>query len=116
MDWWWSILGALLIASSHVVTYDIIRDYSGSTFFDGWEFYGNLDGLTLGTSLALSVCLTSTVLIIEGNVNWVTREVASSQNLAYVNSENHVIIRVDNVTNVPIGQMRKSVWTYPLLS
>ncbi|KAI9568719.1 concanavalin A-like lectin/glucanase domain-containing protein [Boletus coccyginus] len=91
MHWWWSILCALLIAPSHAVAYDIIRDYSGSTFFDGWEFYGSWDGLTLG------------------NVTWVTREVASSQNLAYVNGENHVIIRVDNVTNVPTGQTRKSV-------
>lgn len=55
MHWWWSILCALLIAPSHAVAYDIIRDYSGSTFFDGWEFYGSWDELTLGTSLALSV-------------------------------------------------------------
>lgn len=61
---WWSILGALLIASSHAVAFDVIRDYSGSTFFDGWDFYGNLDNLTLGTSLVLGVYLASTVLII----------------------------------------------------
>jgi hypothetical protein len=88
---WWSILGAPLIASSHVVAFDVIRDYSGSTFFDGWDFYGGWDNLTLG------------------NVTLVTQEVASSQNLAYVNSENHVIIKVDNVTNVTFGQMRNSV-------
>ena len=44
----WSLLGALLIASSQAVAYDIIRDYSGSSFFDGWDFYGSWDNLTLG--------------------------------------------------------------------
>jgi hypothetical protein len=28
--------------------YDVVRDYSGSTFFDGWDFYGSYDNLTLG--------------------------------------------------------------------
>ena len=106
---WWSILGALLIVSSHAVAFDVIRDYSGSTFFDAWDFYGNLDNLTWGTSLPFGVYLPSTVLIIQGNVTWVTQEVAASQNLAYVNSENHVIIKVDNATNVTFGQMRSSV-------
>ncbi|KAF8137076.1 hypothetical protein EV363DRAFT_1394645 [Boletus edulis] len=87
----WSILGALLIASRHAVAYDIFRDYSGSTFFDGWDFYGSFDNLTWG------------------NVTWVTKEVGASQNLAYVNSENHVILKVDNVTNVTVGELRSSV-------
>ena len=46
------------------VAFDVVRDYSGSTFFDAWDFYGNLDNLTWGTSLAFSVYLPSTVLII----------------------------------------------------
>ena len=28
--------------------YDIVQDYSGSSFFDKWDFYGNWDNLTLG--------------------------------------------------------------------
>lgn len=55
----WSILGALLIAFSHVTAYDIIREHAGPTFFDGWDFYGSWDNLTLGTSLALLVRLAS---------------------------------------------------------
>ena len=51
------------------------------------------------------------MLIIQGNVTWVTQEVATSQNLAYVTSDDHVIIKVDNVTNVQLGQMRNSVYT-----
>ena len=33
---------------STTLGYNIIRDYSGSTFFDGWDFYGAPDNLTLG--------------------------------------------------------------------
>lgn len=106
---WWFVLSALLIASSHALAYDIIHDYSGSTFFDGWNFYGYWDNLTAGTSFR-PAALASTILIIQGNVTWVTEEVASSQNLAYVNNDNHVIIKVDNVTNVTLGEMRNSVW------
>lgn len=53
----WSILGAFLLASTHVVAYDTFHEYAGSTFFDGWDFYGSWDNLTLGASLALFVCL-----------------------------------------------------------
>ena len=28
--------------------YNIIKDYSGDTFFDDWDFYGSWDNLTLG--------------------------------------------------------------------
>jgi len=28
--------------------YDLVRDYSGLTFFDEWDFYGSWDNLTLG--------------------------------------------------------------------
>ncbi|KAF8552469.1 glycoside hydrolase family 16 protein [Imleria badia] len=87
----WSILGALWIAGANAVTYNIIRDYSGSSFFEGWDFYGSWDNLTLS------------------NTTWVTQEVATSQNLAYLNAKNHIILKVDNVTNVTSGEMRNSV-------
>ena len=28
--------------------YDIVREYSGSSFFDRWDFYGSWDNLTNG--------------------------------------------------------------------
>jgi len=31
-----------------VAGYQIIRDYSGDTFFNGWEFYGFIDNLSWG--------------------------------------------------------------------
>lgn len=37
---------ASLLSSS--TSYDLVRDYSGTTFFDRWDFYGNWDDLTLG--------------------------------------------------------------------
>ncbi|KIM56725.1 glycoside hydrolase family 16 protein [Scleroderma citrinum Foug A] len=76
---------------STTLGYNIIRDYSGSTFFDGWDFYGAPDNLTLG------------------NVNWVSQEEAMSLNLAYVNSQGHVILKVDNTTNVTIGENRNAI-------
>ncbi|KAN0086101.1 glycoside hydrolase family 16 protein [Tylopilus felleus] len=79
------------MAPSHVVAYNLIHDYSGTNFFEGWNFYGYLDNLTWG------------------NVTWVTQEVATTQNLAYVNNDNHIILKVDNVTNVTSGNLRNSV-------
>lgn len=45
----------------------------------------------------------------KGNTTWVTREVATSQKLTYATSDDHVIIKVDNVANVQLGQLRNSV-------
>ena len=39
---------ALLVSTSW--GYNVTRDYSGSTFFDGWDFYGAPDNLTFGTT------------------------------------------------------------------
>jgi hypothetical protein len=36
---------SLLPSSS---SYDLVREYSGPTFFDRWDFYGSWDNLTLG--------------------------------------------------------------------
>ena len=41
-----------------LVSYDLVRDYSGSTFFDRWDFYGSWDNLTLG------VCVRSKFLVL----------------------------------------------------
>ncbi|KAH7882814.1 glycoside hydrolase family 16 protein, partial [Phlebopus sp. FC_14] len=81
----------LLVYLSPAAAYDIIREYAGSTFFDRWNFYGAYDNLT------------------HGNVTWVSGPDAKSQGLAYVNNDGHAIIKVDNTTNVPYGQNRKSV-------
>lgn len=43
---------AVVLATTRLTTaYDIVRDYSGASFFDGWDFYGNWDNLTNGAHL-----------------------------------------------------------------
>ncbi|KAK0192326.1 glycoside hydrolase family 16 protein [Armillaria mellea] len=71
--------------------YDIVRDYSGSTFFDRWDFFGNWDNLTLG------------------DVWWLSKADAFAQGLTYVNSAGNAIMKVDNMHNVVNGQKRNSV-------
>lgn len=41
-------LGLSLASSS--MGYDLVREYSGSNFFEGWDFYGSWDNLTLSKS------------------------------------------------------------------
>ena len=43
------IIPYILSILPYSTSYDIVRDYSGSTFFDLWDFYGSWDNLTLGT-------------------------------------------------------------------
>jgi len=71
--------------------YVIVDDFSGLTFFDNWDFYGNYDNLTLG------------------DVVWLNEADAFTQELALVNSAGNVIIKVDNFSNVPMNQKRNSV-------
>jgi hypothetical protein len=45
----WLYSGLLLSCLlSTVSSYDMVRDYSGRNFFNGWDFYGDYDNLTLG--------------------------------------------------------------------
>ena len=47
-------LVSVLFATTPAFAYNLVREYSGSTFFDGWQFYGHHDNLTNG---AQSSCL-----------------------------------------------------------
>ncbi|PPQ86641.1 hypothetical protein CVT25_006825 [Psilocybe cyanescens] len=71
--------------------YDIVKDYSGDTFFDGWHFYGSYDNLT------------------SGDVDYVTRENATAKRLAYINSAGNAIMKVDNYTDTIYMEKRESV-------
>ena len=44
-----ALCASFLSLASAVVGYELIHDYSGDTFFDGWDYYGKWDNLTLGT-------------------------------------------------------------------
>jgi hypothetical protein len=78
---------SLLCFSSHMfsvsaATYKLADDYSGTTFFDHWDYYGKYDNLTLG------------------DVNWVDKANATSKQLTYVNSAGNAILKVSTETVV----------------
>ncbi|KAI0674444.1 concanavalin A-like lectin/glucanase domain-containing protein [Trametes maxima] len=77
------VLASSLAMASSAVGFDLVRDYSGKNFFDGWDFYGFWDNLTLS------------------QVWWVNDTRAAAENLAYVNDAGRAILRVDNTTNLP---------------
>ena len=43
-------VAAALLTSAHGASaaYNLVKEFTGSSFFDGWEFYGNYDNLTNG--------------------------------------------------------------------
>jgi len=48
-----AVFTILLTAGPYcAAAYDLVRDYSGSTFFDRWDFFGNWDNLTNGEVFA----------------------------------------------------------------
>ena len=55
-----ALLG-LLLPSVRAESFKVVQDFSGSTFFDKWDFFGNYDNLTGGESFALQDA-TSTAL------------------------------------------------------
>jgi len=86
------LLSVLLPSALAATTYDMVKEYSGSTFFDGWNFYGHYDNLTNGDAI------------------FVTSSVASSSKLAYVDSTtNRAIIKVDNTSTVGSNDKRNTV-------
>ncbi|KIL58962.1 glycoside hydrolase family 16 protein [Amanita muscaria Koide BX008] len=73
---------ALTLGVQVKAAYSPVRSYQGSTFFDKWDFYGDVDNTTWG------------------NVTYLTREAAASTNLAYINSAGNAIMKVDNTTTI----------------
>lgn len=87
----WLVFEIFASYISSVKGYSLVREYSGQSFFDLWDFYGAYDNTTLG------------------NAVWVNQSYATSQRLAYIDSQGNVIIKVDNTTDVPMGQNRSTV-------
>ncbi|KIY69291.1 glycoside hydrolase family 16 protein [Cylindrobasidium torrendii FP15055 ss-10] len=81
-----AVLGAQLAAAT---SYDLAKDYSGSGFFDDWNFYDNYDNLTNGDATFIGA--------------------DSSLKLAYVDSNNRAIMKVDNSSTVPYNEKRSTV-------
>ncbi|KAK0487139.1 glycoside hydrolase family 16 protein [Armillaria novae-zelandiae] len=86
---------ALLLAFSVVAcefaagtTYEMIKEYAGSGFFDDWEYYNNYDNLTNGDATF----------------------VGSGSDLTYIDSNtNRAIMKVDNSSTVAYNYKRDTV-------
>lgn len=81
------VLPALVAAQS----YDMVKEYAGTTFFDDWNFYNNIDNLT------------------NGNVNYLSAQGAASSKLAFVNDAGNAIMKVDNSTTLQFPNNRNSI-------
>ena len=48
-----AVAAAALLASSTpaFAAYNLVKEYSGTSFFSGWDFYGSYDNLTNGACL-----------------------------------------------------------------
>lgn len=80
-----------LIAPAVNAQYQIVKEYAGSTFFNDWNFYGNVDNLT------------------HGNVNYLDETDAFNDKLAFTNDAGNAIMRVDNTTALQFNQNRNSI-------
>jgi len=81
-----------LTLSVPTLAFNLVREYSGSTFFDRWNYYGKFDNLT------------------NGDVIFVNQSQALSSNLVSVDPvTQNAILRVDNGSNVAVEDKRNSV-------
>lgn len=80
-----------LLKPTAAASYNMVKDYAGSGFFNEWTFYNHYDNLTNGDTIFVSAA------------------VAASAKLAYADSNNHAIIKVDNTSTVPYNQKRNTV-------
>jgi len=84
-------LAALSLTAGTDAGYTLLHEYAGQNFFAGWDFYGSWDNLTLS------------------NTTWVSENNATLMNLAYINDAGNAIMRVDNTTDVQMGETRNAV-------
>ncbi|KAI9058735.1 glycoside hydrolase family 16 protein [Trametes sanguinea] len=83
---------ALFSSQSALAAYNLVKEYSGTDFFNGWDFgNGTYDSTT------------------HGHVNYLNQSDATSQKLAYVNDAGHAIIKVDDFSTVIWENKRNSV-------
>ncbi|KAI0745410.1 concanavalin A-like lectin/glucanase domain-containing protein [Earliella scabrosa] len=85
------LASTLLAITPAYAAYNLVKEYKGQTFFDGWDFYNNHDNTT------------------NGDVFYLDQAKASSSKLAYVNDAGNVIIKVDDQAFVPWNEKRNSV-------
>jgi hypothetical protein len=82
----------LALAPAALAQYNLVKDYSGKNFFDGFQFFS-------GTDWNLT----------NGDVNFLGLSQAQSNKLAYLNDQQRVILKVDNTSNVLYNEKRNSI-------
>jgi hypothetical protein len=111
---------AALLSSARVslgASYNLVKDYSGQTFFDSWSYYGSYDNLTSGKHLNRS-CLMSHIPA--GDVIWVNQSVADgTPPLTYINSAGNAIVKVSGcfilalIASLAISFFRPTILIFP---
>ncbi|KAJ7572205.1 glycoside hydrolase family 16 protein, partial [Mycena floridula] len=86
------LLTSLRLVAGATTTYDMVKLYAGSTFFDDWIFYGAADNLT------------------NGDANFLSADAAKAEHLAYVDqATGRAVIRVDNTSTITDDHKRDAV-------
>jgi hypothetical protein len=94
------LLAAVCCQVWHVAAiYLPLREYAGTTFFDGWDYWGDIDNTTWGEHI-FSAGMPGGTHTLTGNVTYLDRTNATTTRLTYVNDAGHAIIRVDNTTTI----------------
>ncbi|KAF8817140.1 glycoside hydrolase family 16 protein [Phlegmacium glaucopus] len=87
-----ALLSAFISLDVAADKYNIVKEYSGTNFFNDWVFYDHYDNLTNGDAI------------------FVSASQAASSKLAFVDpTTNHAIIKVDNTSTVVFNYKRDTV-------
>ena len=83
------IFSTATVIPLHKRNFQLVDNYQGQSFFDGWDFFTDPDPT-------------------HGNVVYVSQDQATSAGLAYVQEDNTVVMAVDSYSQLPLGQNRNS--------
>ncbi|KAL8279304.1 hypothetical protein RQP46_008341 [Phenoliferia psychrophenolica] len=84
-----SVVALTAPGSVSAAAYSLTQNFSGSTFFDKWNYYGHYDNLTNGDAIFVNK--------------------SAAADLTYINSAGNAIIKVDNTSVVPYNEKRNTV-------
>ena len=98
-----------------LAAYNLVQEYSGSKFFDGWDWQDHVyDDTTHGTPRGMYRSRTILILSTPGYVGHVfylseANAMAKPNPIAYLNDAGNAVIKIDNTTSVDYENKRNSV-------